>query len=137
MQSLSNYKWPFSQNWNEKYFNLYGNTKDFKWPKQLLRKKNRAVGITLQTTLPSYSHQNGMVLAQKQTHRSMDLGYWKPRNKPTHLWLINLQQRGKNIQWRKYNVFNKWFWESWTAMCKKNEIRIFSYTIHKNKFKMY
>ena len=33
-----------------------------------------------------------MVQAQKQTYRSMDQ-YTKPRNKPTHLWLINLPQR--------------------------------------------
>ena len=43
----------------------------------------------LQTILQSYSNQNGMVLAQKQTHRSMEEDR-KPRNKPTHLWSINL-----------------------------------------------
>ena len=33
-----------------------------------------------------------MVLAQKQTQRSMEQDR-KPRNKPTHLWSIKLQQR--------------------------------------------
>ena len=42
--------------------------------------------------LQSYSNQSSMVLAQKQTHRSMEQT-GDPRNKPTHLWSINLQQR--------------------------------------------
>ena len=39
----------------------------------------------LQTISQSYSHQDSMVLAQKQKYRSMD---WdrKPRDKPTHIW---------------------------------------------------
>ena len=47
----------------------------------------------LQTILWSYSNQKSMVLAQKQTHRSLELNK-EPRNKPTHLWSINpLQKR--------------------------------------------
>ena len=46
----------------------------------------------LQNILQSYSNQNSMVLAQKQTHRSMEQNR-EPRNKPTHLWSINLWQR--------------------------------------------
>ena len=43
----------------------------------------------LQTKLQSYSNQDSMILAQKQTYRSMEQDR-KPRNKPTHLWPINL-----------------------------------------------
>ena len=36
-----------------------------------------------------------MILAQKQKYRSMEHDR-KPRNKPMHLWSINLQQRRKD-----------------------------------------
>ena len=41
--------------------------------------------------LQSYSNQNSMVLVQKQMYRSMEQSR-RPRNKPMHLWSINLQQ---------------------------------------------
>ena len=43
----------------------------------------------LQTILQSYSHQNSMVVAQKQKYRSMEQDR-NPRSKPTHLWSVNL-----------------------------------------------
>ena len=39
----------------------------------------------LQIILQSYSHQDSMVLAQKQKYRLMKQDR-KPRNEPTHLW---------------------------------------------------
>ena len=40
----------------------------------------------LQIILQSYSHQDSMVLAQKQKYRPMEQ-YQKPRNKPMQLWV--------------------------------------------------
>ena len=53
-------------------------------------------------TLQSYSHQNSMVLAQKQKYKSMEQDR-KPRNKPMNLWSTNLQQR-----WQEYTVGERW-----------------------------
>ena len=58
-----------------------------------------------------------MVPAQKQKYRSLKQDR-KPRNKPMHLWLTHLQQRGKHIQWRKDGLVNKWCLENWTTTGK-------------------
>ena len=46
----------------------------------------------LQITLQSYSHQNSMVLAQKQKYKPMQQDR-KPRNKPMHLLVPYFWQR--------------------------------------------
>ena len=48
--------------------------------------------VWLQTILQSNSHQDSMVLAQRQTYRSMEWNR-KPRDKSMHLWTPYLWQR--------------------------------------------
>ena len=53
-----------------------------------------------QAVLQSCSHQDSMVLTQKQTHRSMEQNR-KPRTRPTIIWSTNLQQSRKEYSMGK------------------------------------
>ena len=60
--------------------------------KSILRRKEQSWRYhtpCFQNTLQSYSNQNSMVLAQKQTHITMGQNS-EPPNKPMHSWSINL-----------------------------------------------
>ena len=54
----------------------------------------------LQTILQSYHNQSSMVLAQIHTHRSMEQNR-ECRNRPTHLWSVNLWQRRQGYTMEK------------------------------------
>ena len=94
--------------------------------KAVLRKKTGAgeinlldFGLCYKTTVKTvcYWHKN-------QKYRPMEEGR-KSRNKPLHLWVPYFDKGGKNIQWGKDSLFNKWCWENWTTSCKRMKLEHF------------
>ena len=93
----------------------------------MLRKKNELEESTCLTS--DYATKLQSSRQYGNWHRDGNIDQWNKTkiqeiNPYTDGHLI-FNKGGKNIQWRKDNLFNKWCWENWSATFKRIKLEYF------------